>query len=866
MKENKLTVQLGFEVDKTGAEEAEAAVQEVQTAVEETAQTATEAAQTTTAAAEKSAAAADTDAEKAERLRTAMELEAKGVAKLEAELQRLIKARRAAAKAGDAKAYEELSKRCDEVRGGIDRMKAGTDTANLSMMGQAQLGMNVASSLGAVAQGCRDGSLSVGDMVGAVGALSAALKAGLGPIGWVMVAIQGLQVAFEAWQGSERAELEKSMEANRQYMESWQKMNEALKQLRQLSRDNELERIKRNITEEQEGIKKTAAEKQRQADVAAAREDAEAAAKMEAIKRELEAEKTRLQIAEERGEMTKEEARAAARAAEDKAAAETEAIQKGLDDAKAAREEFSANLSKETADKLAASLRTVDPLLKVDLPRPEEYDEILKRLEFAEEEAEEAELRAQRKDVDLKLKEVRKMLRDMGIAFEGNNTELLKFVGDLREMGKQTGEAVESVRLEAKAHKDAAETARTAADTARTAAEEQQRNVELQRQLEDDKAQQEKDRRAREEEWAEVQRKSLDEQEKWLKETTAGLKAGSEEAKRWAKEARNLETKQTNEELAKITKGLEKVGNYTEQETRTQAEIFAADEKTLQATLDRLDALKATPNIDAATIAAINEQQRKVRDRLNNLHKSAQRAADEAQKAVEGMQPMQLKAKAGSIQGMLDRVAKHYAELARRAERQAAAGDEEGMLRTQKAMRATALQMERLSGYTGAAAAKQKETENALGVILRGTKEEERGMSTAQKAKKRINAQLQGQETASAASARSAKQAAKDDKRRADAIAKSANDAEKNAKQQEQQKANTANVAALAQQLKQATDQINDLQKELAKLAPAVTTLATAAENCANAARDAAHAAADKLSALSKRVDECTRAIQNLRR
>lgn len=198
----------GEKLDLTsGAEEQKEALEHVVAALDEVAeqlrqevsaeQQAATAAVSTANARKGAASAAQDEAARTKALAEQMKLEAMSKRALTAEVQRLTAARKAAAQAGDEKAYQSLTAQYKQAKGALDQMTQAVNLQKTAMMGQASAGMQVANTLGSLGNQLRSGQVDLAGMANGVMSLGMALKAGLGPIGWVMLAIQGLQAAIE---------------------------------------------------------------------------------------------------------------------------------------------------------------------------------------------------------------------------------------------------------------------------------------------------------------------------------------------------------------------------------------------------------------------------------------------------------------------------------------------------------------------------------------------------------------------------------------------------------------------------------------------------------------------------------------------
>ena len=156
------------------------------------------------------------------------------------------------------------------------------------------------------------------------------------------------------------------------------------------------------------------------------------------------------------------------------------------------------------------------------------------------------------------------------------------------------------------------------------------------RKLEEARLQKQEEANRRAEEWQQVQRGTLEEQAAWLAQTAAGFAAGSAEAKRWAEALRGVNLRQINEELNSLGETFRVTGNYAAKDNRTQAQIHAADEKALRERRAALERLKTAPDVDAATLKAINTKIKETDRQTRGLRQSMRDAIEQLTAAARG--------------------------------------------------------------------------------------------------------------------------------------------------------------------------------------------------------------------------------------
>lgn len=152
----------------------------------------------------------------------AMQLTTKSRNELIKNLKQLQKELKAAAEAQDVEKYRAVEQEIAETRSAFEKQNQVLELNNIQLGQQAQNGMMVASTLSGMAKGMQEGTMSAADFVSGILSISAAMKAGLGPIGWMMMAVQGLQAAWDYF----AAEDKKKEEARQKRAEDMQRLAE----------------------------------------------------------------------------------------------------------------------------------------------------------------------------------------------------------------------------------------------------------------------------------------------------------------------------------------------------------------------------------------------------------------------------------------------------------------------------------------------------------------------------------------------------------------------------------------------------------------------------------------------------------------
>ncbi len=801
-----------------------------------------------------------------EALKAQMALEAKGRAGLIKELERLGKARARAAKAGDVQAFKLLEAQMTKTRQAFERMNQGLEISRLGMMGQMQVAMGAMGAIQSLGNEVKSGSVSLMGMANAVYALGAAIKAGMGPVGWIMMAIQGLSMAWD-WYANKQEEAAKAererMEAEHEaLMKHW----EEVEKFARMDRDNTLTRWQRDfdaMRQEWEQFTQQEQAARRAADVqASAAEERRRIAAQSAY----DAEVARIELAKTMGEISEAEAISRKAAAEEAKAAELQAI----DEAEAHRNNVAHINAKwrakreaeEMANALEEKFGDFEDILRVDMPTNEEWEALQIKLNEGLGNIEE---RVQSRYIHDKISELRQMLEAMGIAWQGSDAELIKWVNSMREAREAGEQRVRELQAIAQEEGTAAQEVKLANENRRQQAQAEKEQREATRRLEEARLQKQQEANRLAEEWQQVQRGTLAEQAAWLEQTAASFEAGSEEAKRWAEALRGVNLRRINEELNNLGETFKVTGNYAAKDNRTQAQIHAADEKALRQRREALERLKAAPDVDAATLKAINAKIKETDRQMRGLRQSMRDAAHAAQQSVSALKPLGQKARTRGMQTALQRSEKAFVRLAQQAERQASRGDTRGMERTLAAMRRNASQQERLTGYTGRAAGHMRAVEGKLQSIARGTAEQDRGLTAQQRQQNRVLQSLGMQRRYNARQERAGNRAAKAKEQEAKANERNARQATRDARQAKP-KTQARQIQELTAKLQEANKSLAEQKAEVLRLDEAIQALTAAAREGAVASKNCATAAAGQLAALKRDIKALQRAVERLRK
>lgn len=801
-----------------------------------------------------------------EALKAQMALEAKGRAGLIKELERLGKARARAAKAGDVQAFKQLEAQMTKTRAAFERMNQGLEISRLGMMGQMQVAMGAMGAIQSLGNEVKSGSVSLMGMANAVYALGAAIKAGMGPVGWILMAIQGLSMAWDYYSDkqeeaakAEKARIEAEHEA---LMKHW----EEVQKFASMDRDNTLARWQKDfdaIRKDWETFSQQELAAQRTADVqAAAAEERRRIAAQSAY----DAEVARVELAKTMGEISEAEAIKRKAAAEEVKATELQAI----DEAEAHRTNVAHRNAKylaqreaeEMANALEEKFGDFEDILRVDMPTNEEWEALQIKLNEGIGSMED---RVQSRYIHDKIRELKQMLEAMGIAWQGTDAELIKWVNSMREAREAGEQRVRELKAIAQEESTAAQEVKLANENRRQQAQAEKEQREATRKLEEARLQKQQEANRLTEEWQTVQRGTMAEQAAWLEQTADSFAEGSAEAKRWTEALRGVKLRQVSEALNNLGETFKVTGNYAAKDNRTQAQIFAADEQALRQRREALERMRRTPGLDAATMRAINAKIKETDRQARRLRQNLKESADAAQRSVAALKPLGQKARTSTMQTALKRSENAFVRLAKQAERQASKGDTQGMERSLAAMRRHAAQQERLTGYTGRAAGHMRNVEGKLRLVAKGTAAQDRGLTAQQRQQNKVLQALGMQRRYTARQAAAAGKAAKAKEKEAQANDRAAKAATRDTRKAKP-KTQARQIQELTNKLQEANKSLAEQKAEVVRLNAAIQELAGAAREGASAARGCASAAASAVAGLRREVKALQRAVERLRK
>lgn len=880
------------------------------------------------------AAAAQKEAEQEQAAAYAMRLSAMSKTKLADETRKLIAARKQAAAVGDVAAYQKLTAQLGQCRTAMRALLQQQQMTKIAMLQQAQSAAMMGNQMESVVSGianfgkaAKDGSVNVTELASSVMSLSMAIKAGMGPIGWVMMAVQLLQIGWNAYARDAKASEERTLKL----AEAHEKLRSKLQEVSRAEAQRRADALKDRWKEEDAALEyeQQMAEAYDRAEERLAREGIEREAA--AARQKIELERGALEAKRKLGEVSDEEY---SRQVLELARKEREVETKKQKDLRKLEVEEAKKRSVETVAALERARGRMEEA-KNEMGKGFQFvgdakvEDLMRQIEKVQ--GEQEELGAKKQNIQDVAEANHSMWDDVkkwGGRIVQNSSVLAMALGDNIPLVKEKNKIVEeekkveqkvadtSKKIAAKKNdinalyaqlaehmgvsvaeaekfagryaankglKESTEAALRKAEVeeedaynAERSAEESERNWEEQaksqeattRSLEEVRAAAEAESQKRQDGWLDMQSRTIAEQQKYVDSMLEATKEGSREWKQWARQSKALTNKKISEDLAELEDTYKITGNYAAQDAKTMSAIHAEDLKNLQLRRAEYERLKNTPDIDAATLKAINQKIKDTNAQTHRVQKSMKQAALEAQKSIGALQPLGQKAKVPNLQGPLRRAEKSFTELAKKAERQASNGDLKGLENSKKSMQRLALGMERMTGFTGKAAKLYEQVTEDLKKVQQG---ETKGLTAKQQTENNIRKKLGAEDRYRTKGAQAAEQSAK----AAEAEAKAHEINAKNASQsvQANQPVNKAaqlstDVNSLRAQVQQMETAQQTLNSNMGGLGGAVGKLAAAAENTAALAGKMATAAAaalgrleKKISALEKQIDRINRKI-----
>lgn len=614
--------------------------------------------------------AADREEQIASRRQTRLSLEGKSYVELARHLKALVAAREEAARAGDGEAYDQLTAQIKGTRAAVEDLTTRTNIARTAMLGKAQAGIMVADQLGQLANGFRDGSVSAAGFATTIMSVGMAIKAGLGPIGWAMAAVQALQMAWDSYARSQKEAAEESQKAHQKNLDTIKELIAAQKQLLAQSVKSDagaqVRELQRVTDAEREAL--------------SARLENEEAAMQHRL--DMAREETKQRLAEiehlvEAQQMTKEQAASEKRVAKERLRqAEESARAEGE-----ARRETLLAFDRDTAE------RELDLLRRLSSEYKEKWGYVLKSVVIDDSEL--VTLQQQVKALEIQRENEGRILKDLKDEVERNSWTYNPNLNDVKEQKERLDQEIENQRAKIahvggqiteaqqrladaqrryqeqteaayQAAKDlpqfagmtrdeVLETVRSLQDNNRALTEQldQAQQTALLRQQALKTAQRQADYA---EELARLQNKGIEAEDNAYLQRIRRENARLREEEALQREEEALQHEKTSKQQREaalrdqISADLDRLLGYTQtsvsysqRDTRSRAEILSSDRALLKARLSELRQAQLSAQEAGAgpeTIKQINEKMRATRNALSGLEQSAREAAIEVLRSL----------------------------------------------------------------------------------------------------------------------------------------------------------------------------------------------------------------------------------------
>lgn len=668
------------------------------------------------AASEQQARAASREKEEEEKLLRAMELAGKGRNALIAELERLAKARQQAAKAGNKEEFQRLTQQSAETREAFEKLNQGLELTNIQMTQQAQMGMMAGQTLANLGRAAAGGADDVAGMAAQVLSLGQAIKAGLGPIGWAMMLLEGVQAAWNAYSSAVKAHRE-AMEAE---LRIATEINEALAGLAKRQAERESQAIRERSQSRLAAMDKAAADEKKARE--AQMNEALAAAEMELeLQEQLRAKREELLQAEvSAGTRSQKSAEEERRRMADEAARRREELEtqrrrgqmelrrqdaesaEGLLDAARRADAEHRQQMGGFADAIGAldesrarrDLAEWDDLQATAKGLQQQIDEIGQAKEKAKEWFDDEEtlerLRSQERNLEMQIKgiEARQQTlldsydeqiaaaRGMTGSAKLSARDALEFALGQKDLGAQLADEVSAREASAKAARQSA-----------TAA-------------------------LRDEQLRSQYQERLRSESRELEERTRRMNQQAEAQQQLLEKIRTS--------LSGIDGQYRTMQSYERKRSLSEEEMMRADAAMLAAKESKLVNLLMSAQGDAELTREIQERLTATRRELGYLYKAWEANVEASRRWLRQLEPPELQSKSKFASAQLKRLEKAYAAAAKRVERASSRGDDKSVERGQRYMSTLERNIKRLA--KGGEETEQffSRTRRSLDVMTRG--------------------------------------------------------------------------------------------------------------------------------------------------
>lgn len=391
---------------------------------------------------ERAEAAAKKQRAEEELLNKEMEFSVMSRQQLAKELQRLTKERAAAAAVKDHVRYELLGRHIMAANRQMERMTRSLQMSKITGMQQVQMAQSVAagvSQMGAefanLGESVENGTVSLSGMSSAAIGLGMAIKTGMGPIGWAMLALEALVAAWNFFAQKRKADEERMREEARALAqaqhESRMEMEELWKKQAERSAESfaDLYRLDREYYERERAEREQSMAERRRADEEAHRH------RLAMLELELS------------GAKAKDRERIEAQIKGEKQAAERAAL---------LYEQQRVDVAEAFADELETSLKQrekrMGELMTAWLPDIEAVNERARRLMADSREVvklserERVSLDAQQREARRQMQHILRLVRGVDKDFKGGAEDAVRWLAKMQETHRAQAELAESTR------------------------------------------------------------------------------------------------------------------------------------------------------------------------------------------------------------------------------------------------------------------------------------------------------------------------------------------------------------------------------------------------------------------------------------
>lgn len=412
---------------------------------------------------ERAEAAAKKQRAEEELLNKEMEFSVMSRQQLAKELQRLTKERAAAAAVKDHVRYELLGRHIMAANRQMERMTRSLQMSKITGMQQVQMAQSVAagvSQMGAefanLGESVENGTLSLSGMSSAAIGLGMAIKTGMGPIGWAMLALEALVAAWNFFAQKRKADEERMREEARALAqaqhESRMEMEELWKKQAERSAESfaDLYRLDREYYERERAKREQSMAERRRADEEAHRH------RLAMLELELS------------GAKAKDRERIEAQIKGEKQAAERAALlyeQQRVDVAEAFADELETSLrqrEERMGDLLTAWLPDIEA---VERRSRELMADAAKVVELSEVQREG--LERQQREAREQMQHILRLVRGVDKDFTGTAEDAVRWAARMRETHREQEKVVEATRRQVVQLREGAELGKRSAENRR---------------------------------------------------------------------------------------------------------------------------------------------------------------------------------------------------------------------------------------------------------------------------------------------------------------------------------------------------------------------------------------------------------------